>query len=179
MIYLIGGAPRVGKSQMANRLIAQKPMLSLPCDFLYDLDQVKNLDGFEHADILEKGRAFYPTLKQLLVNISLRTEDCVVEGEVILPEFIPELEKMYEIRSCFLGLSSTNLDTIVTNGGFFNWPKYKIDHHHANEVHTLAQRTITQSAIIEESCEDLGLKYFDLANGYEQTRQEAIKYLLR
>lgn len=178
MIYLIGGAPRVGKSQMANMLIAQKPMLSLSCDLLYDLDQVKNLDGFEHADILEKGRAFYPTLKQLLVNISLRAQDCVVEGEVILPEFIPELENMYELRSCFLGLSSTSLDSIVANGGFFNWPKYKIDHHQADEVRTLAQRTVKRSAIIRESCENLGLKYFDMANTYEQTRQEAIKYLL-
>ena len=73
MIYLIGGAPRVGKSQLLQKFIEQRTMPAISCDFLYDTDQVKNLKGFSGASIIEKGELFYPTLQQLLVNASLRS----------------------------------------------------------------------------------------------------------
>jgi len=178
MIYLIGGAPRVGKSQFMQKLISRKAMPSISCDFLYDLEQIKTLDGFAGANILEKGRAFYPTLKQLLADISVRSEDCIIEGEVILPEFVPELSKMYDIRCCFLGLSKTNLETILTHGGFFNWPQFKLSHHLEAEVQNLAERTIERSNIIRQECEKFQTHYFDLADDYSRVIEQAADYLL-
>ncbi len=67
MIYLIGGAPRVGKSQFAMKVVSAKAMPSFSLDCLYNLSQVEELSGFGDADILEKGRLFFPTLKELLV----------------------------------------------------------------------------------------------------------------
>ncbi len=125
MIYLIGGAPRVGKSQLTQRLIESSTMSSFSCDFLYGLSQVKDLKNFDGASILDKGRLFYPTLKEVLINASYRAQDCVLEGEVILPEQISELSKLYEIRSCFIGLSQTNMEAILSHGGAFNWPQWK------------------------------------------------------
>lgn len=62
MIYLIDGAPRVGKSQFATKLVLAKPMPSFSLDFLYNLDQITKISDFSEATILEKGRLFYPTL---------------------------------------------------------------------------------------------------------------------
>jgi hypothetical protein len=178
MIYLIGGAPRVGKSQFLQRLIIQKSMPAFSCDFLYDLDQIKNIDGFSGADILEKGRLFFPTFQQLLINVSLRTKDCAIEGEVILPEFISELAQKYNISSCFLGLSSTNIENIIQNGGYFNWPQSKLDNNLGHEIDNLVERTIERSKIIEFETQKHNLPYFDLAEDYNAKVELAIETLL-
>jgi hypothetical protein len=166
MIYLIGGAPRVGKSQLALTLIELKPMPLISCDFLYDLSQIKDLENFDNATILEKGRLFYPTLKEILINMSYRTQDCVIEGEVILPEQIAELSELYDIRACFLGLSETNIETIIAHGSFFNWPQWKIEDGRGQEVQNLAERTVRRSLIIGKQAHECNVPYFDLANDY-------------
>jgi hypothetical protein len=178
MIYLIGGAPRVGKTQFATRLVAAKPMPSLSLDFLYNLQQVRDIPEFGGASILDKGRLFYPTLKDLLVDVRRRSKDCVLDGEVILPEFIPELSEQYDIRSCFLGLSATNLETILEHGGYFNWPKWKLENGFEDEVRDLAERTVSRSLIIEKESKKYNLPYFDLANNYSRTSEAALSQLL-
>ena len=178
MIYLIGGAPRVGKSQLTQKFIEAKPMPAFSCDFLYDLQQVKNLKNFGNADILEKGRLFYPTLKEILINVSYRVQDCIIEGEVILPEQIPELSRLYNVRCCFIGLSVTSLQTIITHGGLFNWPQWKIEDGSEKEVRSLAERTIHRSAIIEAQAKEYNLPYFDLAKDYDTKVRLALQSLL-
>ena len=177
MIYLIGGAPRVGKSQLMQKFIEETPMCSFSCDFLYDLAQIKNLKNFSGADILEKGRLFYPTLEEVLVNVHYRAKDCIIEGEVILPEQIPVLSKLYDIRACFIGLSATNLETIIKHGGSFNWPQWKIEDGREQEVRNLAERTTRRSAIIKAQAEEYGLPYFDLADNYDGTVQAVLHKL--
>ena len=178
MIYLIGGAPRVGKSQFATKLVLAKPMPSFSLDFLYNLDQITKISDFSEATILEKGRLFYPTLQELLVDVSRRSEDCVIDGEVILPEFISELCIKYDIRSCFLGLSQTNLETIIKYGGYFNWPKWKLANGYEYEVRDLAERTVNRSLTIKEQAVKYELPYFDLAVNYNQTSDVALHGLL-
>lgn len=178
MIYLIGGPPRAGKSQLMQRFIEKRPMPSFSCDFLYDLDQVKQIEGFSGAGILEKGRQFRPTLEQLLINVSLRARDCVIEGEVILPEFIPDLQKKFDVKACFIGLSSITNKEIIDHGGFFNWPQYKLDTGLNQEVADLAERTIKRSKIIEEQAKQYNQQYFDLSVNYETSVSQAISDLL-
>jgi hypothetical protein len=175
MIYLIGGAPRVGKSQLMQKIIELRPMPSFSCDFLYDLSQVKALSNFDNAGILEKGRLFYPTLKEMLINISYRVQDCVIEGEVILPEHVADLSKLYDIKSCFLGLSATNIKLIIANGGSFNWPQWKIDDGRGQEVIDLAERTISRSLVISQQAIKYDQPYFDLAKDYDINMQHALQ----
>lgn len=174
MLYLIGGSPRVGKSILAQKLIQRHPMTSFSCDYLYKLDQIRHLFKFSDADIIEKGEEFFPVLKELLEVVNERSEDSVIEGEVILPRHVYELSKVYEIRSCFLGLSEASLDTIIKYGGFFNWPKNKSK----EEVADLAEKIIARSKIIRNECAQYGLNYFDMARDYKHVQKEAIAYLL-
>ncbi len=178
MIYLIGGAPRTGKSLLAQKIVATHPMSSLSCDFLYDLTQVKNINNFAEADLITKGTLFYPTLQELLINVSRRSENCVIDGEVILPQFIPELATKYNIKSCFIGLPVTNLDTILTHGGYFNWPKWKLENGLATEINDLAEQTINKSLIIKTEAQKYNLPYFDLTENYNLGIKLAIKSLL-
>lgn len=178
MIYLIGGAPRVGKSQLLQKLIERKPTPALSCDFLYDLEQIKNLDGFSGADILTKGELFFPTLKQLLINIALRSENTAIEGEVILPSQIRELSEQYDIKACFIGFSEVDFEQIQQFGGFFNWPQCKLDNGLETEVVDLAERTVQRSEVIRSECEKYNLPYFDMAGDYVAAQQKVLEYLL-
>ena len=146
---------------------------------MYDLDQIKKLKGFSGADILDKGRLFYPTLKELIANVSIRAEDCVIEGEVILPEFIPDLANKYNIKCCFLGLSKTSLEDIITHGGFFNWPQYKLDNNLGYEIADLAQRTVDKSTTIQNEAKKYKLPYFDLSANYPEESKAALNSLLK
>ena len=179
MIYLVGGPPRIGKSQLVEKFIANKPMPSFSLDYMYSLSQIMKLEGFKTADILEKGRLFYPTLLELLLEVNRRTEDCVMEGEVIIPEFISALPKKYSIKSCFLGVSNTSLETIIDKAGYFNWPQWMLENGLEREVDGLVERTIRRSSIIEEEAKKYSLTYFDLSNDYDRVKQNALEYLLQ
>lgn len=178
MIYLIGGPPRAGKSLLAQRFISRKSINSFSCDFTYDMDQVTQMPGFSGADIIEKGEAYFPILKQLVHNISYRTEDCIIEGEVILPRHIVELAKDYEIRACFIGLSDTTIEKIIEYGGYFNWPKYKLENNLESELSDLKEHVVRRSKIIEKDCAKYTQQYFDLAGDYEEQQDKALSYLL-
>lgn len=178
MIYLIGGAPRVGKSMLALELVKAKPMPYISLDFLYSIRQIKDIPEFDDASILDKGRLFYPTLKELLLEVDRRSEHCVLDGEVILPEFIAELSFHYQLKACFLGLSETNLQTIISYGGYFNWPKWKLEHERQSEVAGLAERTVARSKVIQSEAEKHKLLYYDLGTDYQRTFQAALHELL-
>lgn len=178
MIYLIGGPPRAGKSLLAQRFIERRPMPSFSCDFTYNMEQVKQLSGFEHAGILEKAHSYYPVLQQLISNINHRTEHCLIEGEVILPEHVLELAKDYDIKACFIGLSDTSMEKIIEHSGYFNWPKYKLENNLEHEVSNLVERTVARSKIIEEECLKYDQPYFDLSGDYAKRQTDALVHLL-
>jgi AAA+ ATPase superfamily predicted ATPase len=140
MIYLIGGPPRVGKSILARKLIKQKTIPSFSLDYLYNLEQIRNISAFEKAELVEKAKLFYPTLKDLLLDVKRRSKDCVIEGEVLLPEFIPELSNKYELRCVFIDLSQTSLDQIINKADHFNWPKWKLENGMEDEIKDLAKK---------------------------------------
>lgn len=153
-------------------------MMSFSCDFTYNMEQVKQLSGFEHAGILEKAHSYYPVLQQLISNISYRTEHCLIEGEVILPEHVFKLAKDYDIKACFIGVSDTSTEKIIEHGGYFNWPKYKLENNLQHEVLDLAERTIARSKIIEEECKKFNQPYFDLRGDYAKQQAAALDFLL-
>lgn len=179
MLYLIGGPPRAGKSQLSQLFIKQRPMYSLSCDFTYDLNITTDTPNFAHLDILEKGEAYYPVLKQLVSNINRQAENCLIEGEVILPRHAAELSASYTIRVCFLVLSQPTIEDIIKHGGHFNWPLFKLSNGMQDEVDDLVELTKERSKIVKEECLKYKQTYFDLSLGnFEEQQQIALNYLL-
>ena len=177
MIYLIGGPPRVGKSILAQEFINNKPIYSFSTDFLYDIDQVRDIENFDKLGIIQKGEAFFPILERLIGNIERQSENCLIDGDVILPGHVKKLSEKYQIRACFLGLSETSLEDIIRYGGHFNWPEYKIKNGMGDNVSDLAQRTILSSKIIESECEIHNQKYYDMATNFKASKQMALNFL--
>lgn len=178
MIYLIGGAPRTGKSGLVQQLITRKPISSLSTDFLYDLDQVRAITNFDKLDVLKKGEVFFPILERIIGNIQRQSENCVIDGDVILPRHADFLSKKYEIRACFLGLSEASIEEIIQHGGHFNWPKYKLENGMAKDVEGLVERTIQKSEIIASECVKYDQYYLDLSADFTLGQARALRYLL-
>lgn len=66
----------------------------------------------------------------------------------------------------------------MTHGGYFNWPKWKLENGLATEINDLSEQTINKSLIIKTEAQKYNLPYFDLTENYNLGIKLAIKSLL-
>lgn len=176
MIYLVGGAIRTGKSNLANKILQNKKISVVSTDVIIGL--VKNYVKKDFSDprpnFIQKAENFFPYLKEFIrVNLILGIEDFVFEGDIILPEQATILAKEYGVKSCFLGFSSINLDLLKKHAGNHKW----LDELSDGELKQLPQKIINMSKFIEEGCKKYKLKYFDLSSDYDGEHKLAYQYL--
>jgi hypothetical protein len=116
MIYIIGGAPRTGKSILAQQLSAHLCIGWVSTDMLMTLLKAKNVEGgkteWNAAPEAIKTTAdwFFPCLERFIWGASSLADGYVVEGVDFLPEQIVRLSAQYPLRSVFLGCSQMTLD---------------------------------------------------------------------
>lgn len=111
MIYLIGGAPRVGKTQAVIEVLKQRPMNAIASDEVrYMLrrtlpnTRLKSAlkRGYEQAPLKrtimelwhnqnEESRALWPALVHIMEAYNHDGQDLLVEGVAMLPELVARL----------------------------------------------------------------------------------------
>ena len=178
MIYIISGASRSGKTLLAKRILKDKGVTYLSLDWL--------MMGF-NTGIPEYGihhllfpddiaRRMWSFLKGMIESMIHVKEDCVIEGEAILPELITELVKEHpnHIKVCFLGYADVEVakkvEEIKTfSNGEHDWllkesDEYIIDH---------TKNMIDHSKMIQNSCRKYGFDYFDTSNDFESALKKA------
>jgi 2-phosphoglycerate kinase len=129
--YLIGGAPRVGKSHLVLRVIRQHPMFAISADSVRDLLQAALKPSaapalFELRDISRQESAIsellkrhprkavtlqndesnivWPAINALIKSYLEDGQDILVEGVEILPEYLTDIN--YSHNAIFLGNTS-------------------------------------------------------------------------
>lgn len=116
MIFLIGGAPRAGKSILCEQVAAKLNRGWISTDLLMEVLRVKIDQGIKSAwsaseeDIRAKAEWFFPCLERFVWGISLVTDGYVIEGVDFLPAHVRQLSARYPIRSVFLGCSQMTLE---------------------------------------------------------------------
>lgn len=134
MIYLIGGPPRVGKTQLVNYLVRQQPMHAVSTDAIrYMLrravpESALNSDIFIHfrTDVLElwgrdnqkvldeqnrQSRAIWPAVVEFMKSYNEDGIDLIVEGVAVLPDLVKGLDFNHKV--IFIGnRADTHEDTI-------------------------------------------------------------------
>jgi hypothetical protein len=116
MIYLIGGAPRVGKSILSQQVAAQLRIGWISTDLLFDQLRFKKVVGTEgkwNAEpqaVAASAEWFFPCLERFIWGVSSMAEHYVIEGVSFLPEHVVRLAAQYPIRSVFLGCSKMTLE---------------------------------------------------------------------
>jgi hypothetical protein len=116
VIYLVGGAPRTGKTILGQRISAKLKIGWVSTDLLMELLRVKGDDGvkteWNAAPEAIAGNAawFFEYLERFVWGVSSKAPSYVIEGVDFLPAQVAQLSTQYQIRSVFLGRSKMTLD---------------------------------------------------------------------
>ena len=182
-LYLVGGAPRVGKSALAQQLLAAEGIPWLPTDVvrttlrrvLPELDSV-DTDPVDAARLAE---VMYP-------HIEVAAEVCVEEAERFLIEGF-ELATTYParlgnaiggitVRACFLGHSTFSADDLAAYRG----PKPQHEAEASQVELDEAAAWIRQRSIqLTQECRTAGLPYVDVGRvGFQAAMKQARRHLL-
>ncbi len=183
MLYVISGSSRAGKTLMAKKLLSKKGLSFLSLDWLVmgftnGIPEYGIHDKLFPDEIARRAWGFLRAMMESMIHVE---EDCVIEGEALLPELIVELRDKFpdKLKICFLGYTDINPESkfkdIKEYGGEPNdWLSDKPDEYILDHVHNM----IAHSKQIAASCKENGLQYFDTSKDFKGTLQKALAFLL-
>jgi len=180
MIYLIGGAPRVGKSVLCQQFAAKYHAGWISTDLLVDQLRVMSVEGVKSTwdatpeAIRRYAEWFFPCLERFMWGASSMADDYVIEGVDFLPAHVKQLETRFSIRAVFLGLSS------MTLAQFDQFPGRTHGYSRLPEEmrQQFAQDVPLWSAFIQQECVRIGCRYIDKAGDFAQRLLEAEAVLM-
>ena len=175
MIYLVGGAPRVGKTTVGQRLCAELKLGWISTDLLSALVRVKDAEGVKQEwnasreAIAASAEWFFPYLERFVRGVSYFAEEYVIEGVHFLPAQMAQLSSQYQIRSVFLGSSTMTLER------FDRFPGHSRGYGGLPEAmrRQIVQDVPRWSEFIRQECERCGCPCVDMASGFSQRLWEA------
>ena len=174
MIYLIGGAPRAGKSLLGQRLCTTLKVGWVSTDLLMELLRVNNAAGRKVAwgaapeAITAHAEWFFPYLERFIWGVNSLADHYVIEGVDFLPTQVAQLATQYPIRTVFLGCSRLTLEDFNQFSGRSGY----------SSLPEALRRQIVQdvprwSAFIRQEAERFGYAYVDMASDFSQRLAEA------
>ena len=175
MIYLIGGAPRAGKSILGQQVSAKLKIGWISTDLLMELLRAKNEEGVKvewnaaPEAITADAEWFFPYLERFIWGVNSMAENYVIEGVDFLPAQVVRLSTQYQIRSVFLGCSQMTLKTFDQfpgrSRGYSNLPE---------EMRRQIVRDVPLwSELIRQEAERFGYPYFDMIGDFAECLNEA------
>ena len=175
MIYLIGGAPRTGKSILGQQFAAKQKISWISTDLLMELLRVKGDEGVKTKwdaapqAIETNAEWFYPYLERFIWGISAHVDGYVIEGVDFLPKQVTQLAAEYHIRTVFLGCSKMTIDQFDQYPGKSpGYAKLPI------EMRQQIVRDIPRwSEFIQREASKNGYPYVDIADGFRSRIAEA------
>lgn len=179
MIYLIGGAPRTGKSLLSHRLAAEQRMGWIGTDVLFELLKVANDPGVPRqwdasTDAIRATAAwFWPYLERSLWALTSQADHYLIEGVGFLPEQVAATAQTHAIRSVFLGCSTMTLERLDAFPG--RSPGY-------GRLPEALRRQIAAdvpvwSAYLESECARWAVPYVDLGDEFDEGLHQAQRAL--
>jgi hypothetical protein len=168
MIYLVGGAPRVGKSILGQRISAQLKIGWISTDLLIQLLQVKNEAGVKTEwnaapeVVIAAAEWFFPYLERFTWGVSSLAESYIIEGVDFLPAQVAQLSAQYPIRCVFLGCSKMTMKLFYQFGN---------THGYAFLPETLRRQIVQDipvwSELVRQEAERLGYPYVDMSGDFQ------------
>jgi hypothetical protein len=175
MIYLIGGAPRAGKTILGQRLCTTLKVGWVSTDLLMELLRVANTAGrkmkWDAAPeaITANAEWFFPYLERFIWGVSSFADHYVIEGVDFLPAQVAQLSAKSPIRTVFLGCSSMTLEGFTQfpgrSQGYVNLPEA--------QRRQIVEDVPRWSAFIRQEAERFGYAYVDMVSDFSQRLAEA------
>jgi 2-phosphoglycerate kinase len=181
MLYLIGGAPRSGKSILGQRIAAKLNISWISTDLLIELLRVKDEVGVKGSwdatseHIRDNADWFFPYLERFAWGVYSQAGSYVIEGVDFLPAHVAQLSNHYQIRSVFLGCSKMTLERLDQfpgkSHGYVNLPEdFRIQ---------VVQDIPLWSDFIRQETKRFGFRYIDIAEGFSSQLAESENHLLK
>jgi len=175
MIYLIGGAPRAGKSILCQQISANVKAGWISTDLIAEVLRLKNEAGVKTewnatpGAIRRDAEWFFPYLERFIWGVSSMAELYIIEGVDFLPAQVAKLSTQYPIRSVFLGRSQMKLETLDQFPG---------RSHGYSQLPEEMRRQIVQdvprwSEFVRQEAEQCGTPYVDMSGDFTQCLNEA------
>lgn len=180
MIYLIGGAPRTGKSLLGQQVAVTLQSSWLSTDVLNDLLRVRN-DEEPKAEwnaaptaITANAESFFPYLARFIWGVSSLADSYVIDGVDFLPAQVAQLATQYPLRALFLGCSQMTLDRFDRfpgrSQGYANLPEAM----RRQIVHDVPR----WSEFIRQEASRFGYRYLDMSDDFAVRLGEAAALLI-
>jgi hypothetical protein len=182
VLYLVGGAPRVGKSSLAQRLVATHGIPWLPTDVVRtvlrrvvaDIDAVDQdpVDAERLADLM------YPHIEQAAEVCVEEADQFLIEGFELSPSYPGRLRGALdgiEVRACFLGNETFSAADLAAYRG----PKPQHEQQATDaELSEAAAWIRRRSRQLRAQCRAAGLPYVDVGElGFEAAMRQAGRHL--
>jgi hypothetical protein len=183
VLYIVGGAPRVGKSVLAQRLLEAEGIPWLPTDVVRTVLRrvLPELDAVDQdpVDAAQLAALMYPHIEQAAEVCTEEAERFLIEGFELSPWYPGRLEAALDgigVRSCFLGHSTFSADHLASYRG----PKPQHEGEATRAELTEAAAWIRhRSRQLRKECREEGLPYVDVgAVGFEAAMQQARRHLI-
>jgi hypothetical protein len=182
-VYLVGGAPRTGKSSLAQRLLHADSIAWLPTDVIRTVlrHALPDLDALDQ-DPVDAGLLadyMYPHIRQAAEVCAEEAETFLIEGFELAPWYLERLRgdlDAVEVRACFLGHENFTAADLAQYRG----PKPQgEDAMSMQELEASAAWIQARSRELRLDCREAGASYVDIAQvGYETALRQARRALL-
>jgi hypothetical protein len=181
-LYLVGGAPRVGKSSLAQRLLELDGIPFLPTDVLRTVLRrvLPALDAIDQdpVDASLLAEFMYPHIEQA-AEVCVEEAECfLIEGFDLSPSYVARLQATLgqaEVRGCFLGHGAFSIEDLAGYRG----PKPQHRGASRAELGEAAAWIRRRSRQLREECGDTAVPYVDVGElGFEAAMRRARHLLL-
>jgi len=182
MLYLIGGAPRAGKSLLAQRMLEENKVPFFRLDTIIEtlIFAVPELGITHSLSLKTKSEKAWGFTEHVLNHLLYTEEKYLVEGDCILPEHVVEFKKTHdkEIRCCFIGYTKLSAEEKLNfvrtyNRGDTDWTNEQTD----EALLKMIEKMIEYSIFLQEECAKHGVMFFDVSDDFPAVQDEAFEYL--
>jgi hypothetical protein len=174
VVYLIGGPPRCGKSELARRLTKDRALNFIPTDLLWAVLEVALPDWrppmAKGPDRLTKAGSMFQTyLEQAVQFLDRLPQPYGIEGEVILPETVARLRLGFDLRAVFLvRTTATEADMADARG-----PNPWLSSADPKLIDSVVSEVVSWSIRVEQTCRRLQIPCFDVGNDFDRALADA------
>ena len=181
MIYLIGGAPRAGKSILSQQFAGGLRIGWISTDLLMEVLRLRKADGIKAEwnaapdAIHANAKWFFPYLERFIWGVSSLADSYAIEGVDFLPEQVSQLSGEYSIRAVFLGCSGMTLEKLD------QFPGRSVGYGYLPEARRrqIAADVPIWSEFIRQEAERFHFAYVDTANDFPRCLEQAGAVLTR
>ena len=179
MIYLIGGAPRVGKSTLCQQISSKMRIGWVSTDLLMEVLRSKTVEGIKNEwkaspEVIKAVAEWsFPYIERFIWGVNSMADGYIIEGVDFLPEQVAQLSKQYQLRSIFLGCSKMTLEIFDQypgkSKGYTNLPE--------EMRRQFSQDVPRWSEFIRKEAEKSNCQYIDMSGDFPSRLHEAERLL--